>query len=111
MTSNSRLGKDEYVFCHEEGHWKKDCPKLKKKDKGKSISNACVIERGGNSSDFEFCLVGHQTIAGFDEIFYSGCTYHMCPHKEWFFKFEEVNGGVVYMGSGDVISLGWIQSG
>ena len=26
----------------------------------------------------------------------------MCPHKEWFFKFEEFDGGVVYMGSGDV---------
>ena len=26
----------------------------------------------------------------------------MCPHKEWFFKFEEVDGGVVYMDSGDV---------
>ena len=26
----------------------------------------------------------------------------MCPHKELFFKFEEVDGGVVYMGSGDV---------
>ena len=31
-----------------------------------------------------------------------GCTYHMCPHKELFFKFEEVDGGVVYMGSGNV---------
>ena len=27
----------------------------------------------------------------------SGCTYHMCPDKEWFFKFEELNGGVIYM--------------
>ena len=26
----------------------------------------------------------------------------MCPHKEWFFKFEEVDDGVVYMGSSDV---------
>ena len=26
----------------------------------------------------------------------------MCPHKEWFFNFEEVDGGAVYMGSGDV---------
>ena len=25
----------------------------------------------------------------------------MCPHKEWFFEFEEVDDGV-YMGSGDV---------
>ena len=41
--------------------------------------------------------------SGFDEwILDWGCTYHMCPHKEWFFKFEEVDGGVVYMGSGDV---------
>ena len=27
----------------------------------------------------------------------------LCVHiKEWFFKFEEVDGGVVYTGSGDV---------
>ena len=26
----------------------------------------------------------------------------MCQHKEWFFKFEEVDGRVFYMGSGDV---------
>ena len=29
-------------------------------------------------------------------------TYHMCPHMEWFFKFEEVDGGVVYIGGGVV---------
>ena len=58
-TSKSRLGKDECAFCHGEEHWKKDCPKLKKKDKCKSMSNACVIEGGGDSCDSEFCLVGH----------------------------------------------------
>ena len=34
----------------------------------------------------------------------------MCPHKEWFFKFEEVDGGVVYMGSGDVNYITWMSS-
>ena len=29
----------------------------------------------------------------------SGCTYHMCPIREWFFEFKEVDGGVVYMGN------------
>ena len=100
-------------FCHEEGHWKKDSPKLKKKDKGKSMSNVCVIERDGDSIDSEFCLVGHQIIVGFDEwILDTGCTYHMCPRKEWFLKFEEVDGGVVNMGSGDVsyiIGMGSFQ--
>ena len=26
--SKGKLAKDECVFCHEKGHWKKDCPKL-----------------------------------------------------------------------------------
>ena len=65
VTSKGRPRKDECAFCHEEGHWKKDCPKLKKKDKDKFMSYACVIERGGDSSDSKFCLVGHQTIFGF----------------------------------------------
>ncbi|PON32181.1 Zinc finger, CCHC-type [Parasponia andersonii] len=26
--SKGRPGKDECIFCHEKGHWKKDCPKL-----------------------------------------------------------------------------------
>ena len=96
VTLKGRLGKDECAFCHEEGHWKKDCPKLKKKDKGKSMSDACVIEHGGDSNYSELCLVGYQTIVGFDEwILDTGCTFHMCPHKEWFFKFEEVDDEVV----------------
>ena len=67
VISKSRLGKDERVFCHEKRYWKKDCPKLKKKDKGNAIFYACVIECGGDSNDYEFCFVGHQTIDSFDE--------------------------------------------
>ena len=103
MKLKTRLEKDECAFCHKEGHWKKYCPKLKKKYKCKSMFYACVIERGGDYSDSEFCLVGYQTIVGFDEwILDTSCTYHMSPHKEWFFKFEEVDGGVVHIGGGDV---------
>ena len=57
VRSKSRLGKDECAFCHEKGHWKKVCPKLKKKDKGKVINHAWVIEPGGDSSVYELCLV------------------------------------------------------
>ena len=46
VRSKCRLGKDECVFCHEKGHYKKNCLVLKKKDKGKAIYDACVIERG-----------------------------------------------------------------
>ncbi|KAE8725113.1 hypothetical protein F3Y22_tig00009009pilonHSYRG00067 [Hibiscus syriacus] len=47
--SKSRLGKDECAFCHEKGHWKKDCPKLKKK--GKAAPDACVAEHDAHDSD------------------------------------------------------------
>ena len=41
--SKGKLAKDECAFCHEKGHWKKDCPKLQKK-KGKGVSEVCVAE-------------------------------------------------------------------
>ncbi|KAF7130610.1 hypothetical protein RHSIM_Rhsim10G0184700 [Rhododendron simsii] len=31
---NHKVGIDECNFCHEKGHWKKDCPKLRNKGKG-----------------------------------------------------------------------------
>ena len=40
LRSKSRLGKEECAFYHENGHWKKDCPKLKKKYKGRVIYDA-----------------------------------------------------------------------
>ena len=47
-------------------------------------------------------MVIKQLLVLMNEFWIAGCTYHMCPHKKWFFKFEEFDGGVVYMGSGDV---------
>ena len=100
--SRGRVGKDECAFCREKGHWKKDCPKLKKKEKDMSISDACVVESVSDDSLSDFCLSGHSSTSRSDEwIMDSGCTYHMCPHREWFFNFEELNGGVVYMGNND----------
>ncbi|XP_019057165.1 PREDICTED: uncharacterized protein LOC109116374, partial [Tarenaya hassleriana] len=40
----------------------------------------------------------------------SGCTYHMCFNKEWFFNFEELDGGVVYMGNNDALQATGIGS-
>ena len=59
--SRGRLGKDECAFCREKGHWKKDCPKLKKKDKGKGVFDACVAKSDDDDSDF--ALVGLPSVS------------------------------------------------
>ncbi|CAL9030356.1 unnamed protein product, partial [Prunus brigantina] len=46
--------KDECAFCRQKGHWKKDCPKLKNKEKEKAGSEANIAKSGGE--DFEFAL-------------------------------------------------------
>ncbi|KAE8673094.1 hypothetical protein F3Y22_tig00111812pilonHSYRG00176 [Hibiscus syriacus] len=94
--SKSRLGKDECAFCHEKGHWKKDCPKLKKK--GKAAPDACVAHHDAHDSDIS--LVASSTTFHSDEwILDSGYTYHMSPNREWFSDLVELNAGVVYMGN------------
>ncbi|KAE8717034.1 cytochrome P450 71A9-like [Hibiscus syriacus] len=78
--SKSRLGKDECAFYHEKGHWKKDCPKFKKK--GNDALDVCVVEHDANDSDIS--LVASSTTLHSDEwILDSGYIYHMSPNREW----------------------------
>ncbi|PON74295.1 Zinc finger, CCHC-type, partial [Parasponia andersonii] len=68
-------------LCIKKGYWKKDCPKLQNKGKSKTTSDAYVAEVEDDESNF--ALVSQP----------------MCPHKEWFFNFEELNDGFIYMGN------------
>ncbi|KAI4331921.1 hypothetical protein L6164_016867 [Bauhinia variegata] len=91
--SKGKVAKDECAFCHEKGHWKKDCPKLQKK-KGKAVAKACLAEN--DESDYSLSCVSTETCT--DEwLLDSGCSFHMCSRKEWFFNFEEIDGGAVYL--------------
>ncbi|KAG8503986.1 hypothetical protein CXB51_002302 [Gossypium anomalum] len=109
LKSKSRLGKDECAFCHEKGHWKKNCPKLK--NKGKAVVDAYVAKH--DTSDSELSLVASSSLFHSDEwILDSGCTYHMSPNREWFSDLVELNGGVVYMGNDNAcktVRIGSIQ--
>ncbi len=95
-------------------HWKKDCPKLKTRDKKGSEVN---VVRDGDDEDFDFALSCSSVFEDFEEdeiefalasssavgysekcIMDSGCFHHMCPNREWFSTFKELNGEVVLMG-------------
>ncbi|CAB4316429.1 unnamed protein product [Prunus armeniaca] len=46
--------KDEYAFCGQKGHWKKDCPKLKNKEREKVGYESNFAKSGDDN--FEFAL-------------------------------------------------------
>ena len=42
MSNNKKVGKDECAYCHNKGHWKKDCPLLRNEDKKDSDANVLM---------------------------------------------------------------------
>ncbi|BBG93155.1 hypothetical protein Prudu_001078 [Prunus dulcis] len=74
-------------------NWKKDCPKLKNKEKEKAGSKANVAKFGDD--DLEIALASSSAdVYSKEWILDSGCTYHICPIQEWFSSFQELDGGM-----------------
>lgn len=85
-----RLGRDECAFCHNKGHWKNDCPKLR--NKGASSSANVVLAE--NEPDYALCV---SPINDKDKwIMDCACTEHMTPRKDWFTTLDtNVSGDVI----------------
>ena len=89
--SKSKLSKDQCAFCRENGHWKKDCPKLKNKSKperGKAVSESNIAEFDDADSDFSFAAATPSTSCSSSWLLDSACSHHMTPNREWFFDLK-----------------------
>ncbi|KAG8480138.1 hypothetical protein CXB51_024910 [Gossypium anomalum] len=66
-----------------------------------------------HDEESDFRLVGMAMTCHTNEwILDWGCTYHMCPNKDWFSSLKKLEGGVVFMGNDSVckkIRVGTIQ--
>lgn len=94
-------------YCKKKGHFKQDCPKLNGKP-DKSIAG--VTEN--NSDNDENVLTIFSTRLEDEWILDSGCSYHMCPNRDWFTTYQSVNGGTVLMGNDapcKIIGIGTIR--
>ena len=101
-STKRKIGKDECAFCCNKGHWKKDCPLLKNKDK--KDSNANVAHSTDEDSDF--ALTGSSFVCHSNEwIMDSACTFHMCLKKEWFYNLDESVCGSVLMGNDEACEI------
>ena len=117
--ANRSLTHDWCAFCKQTGPWKKDCPKLMKKNKlkksGKS-SEVNVAKSDMNesySSDFSLSITPSICYSdASDWLLDMGATYHICPKREWFSYLEKLDSGVVTMkddAACQMIGIGTVQ--
>ncbi|KAK2969423.1 hypothetical protein RJ640_009661 [Escallonia rubra] len=108
----------ECWYCKEIGHIARRCPERKEKKNGKKhVNNANVAEEDDKSSDGDLYLVSSveqqegNLLSVRDNSFStewfldSACSFHMCPHKEWFDCLTPCDGGTVLMGNDAVCKV------
>ncbi|GAA0144155.1 hypothetical protein LIER_04672 [Lithospermum erythrorhizon] len=99
-------------YCKEKGHWKSDCPKKRQGQFGNASGTVAVAE-DGSKSDEDIALVadGH---THYTDVWVMDCgaSYHICPRREWFLTYEQVDGGNISMANSStckVIGIGSIK--
>ncbi len=101
-------------YCKKLGHVKADCYKLRNKRAAESneedVAGANLIDESGD--DFLLVSTSDNSKLTSEWILHSGCSFYMCPNREWFSTFSSVEGGVVRMGnnsSSKVIGIGTVK--
>jgi hypothetical protein len=85
--------------CGKIGHYKKYC-KSKKVEKPKGYDSTSSIEvKTSTKEGGDVYLESTSTHADRDVwLIESGASYHMTPHREWFYGYEKYDGGDVFLG-------------
>ncbi|KAG8485099.1 hypothetical protein CXB51_021018 [Gossypium anomalum] len=99
---------------NEFGHVKVDCYKLRNKRAAERNEEDVTGANLANKNGDDFLLVSTSDNTKFTSewILDSGCSFHMCPNREWFSTYSSVEGGVMCMGndsSSKVIGIGTVK--
>lgn len=92
--------------CGEEGHFRSSCPNKNKSQAKKDYGGNKGDSSGGKNNLAEVAgLYVSEALSSTDVhledewIMDTGCSYHMCHHREWFEDLDEEAGGSVRMGN------------
>ncbi|KAG8499172.1 hypothetical protein CXB51_005605 [Gossypium anomalum] len=101
-------------YCKKLGHVKVDCYKLRNKraaeNNEEDVAGANLADETGD--DFLLVSTSDNSKLTSEWIPGSGCSFHMCPNREWFSTYSLVEGRVVCMGnysSSKVIGIGTVK--
>ncbi|KAG8491520.1 hypothetical protein CXB51_014863 [Gossypium anomalum] len=88
-------------YCKKLGHVKADCYKLRNKRAAEGneedVAGANLADENGD--DFLLVSTSDNSKLKSEWILDSGCSFHICPNREWFSTYSSVEGGVVHMGN------------
>jgi hypothetical protein len=84
--------------CGKEGNYKKQCRSKVEKKKGSEESSS--IEEKISKEGGDVYLASSSTHADHKAwLIDSDASFHMIPHREWFYKYEKYDGGNVFLGN------------
>ncbi|KAH9718038.1 hypothetical protein KPL71_022065 [Citrus sinensis] len=88
-------------FCQKEGHYIKDCFEKKKLEKLQKDTNgkAAIASEDEEDAKGTDVLIAAEKQPTTEWILDSGCSFHMCPNKEFFKTFESITSGKVFLGN------------
>jgi len=98
--------------CHEEGHIRRNCPKLRNKGVWQNATSSVANVAEESTSDAEAVLCVSTSSSGDEWVLDSGCSYHMTPHKNWFTTYQTADGGRVLLGNNaacEVVGIGTVR--
>ena len=84
--------------CGKEGHYKKQCRSKVEKKKG-SEESPSIEENTSKEEGGDVYLDSSSTHANHEAwLVESSSSFHMTPHREWFYEYERYDGGNVFLG-------------
>ena len=93
--------KKKCYFCQREGHYIKDYFEKNKLEKLQNDTNGKTAIASEDEEDAEGAdvLIAVEKQPTAEWILDFGCSFHMCPNKEFFKTLESIDGGKVLLGN------------